>query len=35
MEMRGSTPGDVEARLKSDIAKWSDLIEKTHIPKHD
>jgi len=35
MEMRGSTPGDVEARLKSDIAKWSDVLEKAHIPKHD
>jgi tripartite-type tricarboxylate transporter receptor subunit TctC len=35
MDMRGSTPGDVEARLKSDIAKWSDVIEKAHIPKHE
>jgi tripartite-type tricarboxylate transporter receptor subunit TctC len=35
MEMRGSTPGDVEARLKSDIVKWSDVIEKAHIPKHE
>lgn len=35
MEMRGSTPEELGARLKSDIAKWSDLIEKAHIPKHD
>ena len=35
MEMRGSTPGAVEARLKSDIAKWSDVIEKAHISKHE
>jgi tripartite-type tricarboxylate transporter receptor subunit TctC len=35
MEMRGSTPAEVEARLKSDIVKWSDLIDKAHIPKHD
>lgn len=35
MEMRGSTPEELKARLTSDIAKWSDLIEKAHIPKHD
>jgi putative tricarboxylic transport membrane protein len=35
MEMRGSTPGELQDRLKSDIVKWSDLIEKAHIPKHD
>ncbi len=35
MEMRGSTPEELESRLKGDIAKWSDLIEKAHIPKHD
>lgn len=35
MEMRGSTPEELKARLKGDIAKWSDLIEKAHIPKHD
>jgi tripartite-type tricarboxylate transporter receptor subunit TctC len=35
MEMRGSTPEELGARLKGDIAKWSDLIEKAHIPKHD
>ena len=35
MEMRGSTPQELETRLKGDIGKWSDLIEKAHIPKHD
>jgi tripartite-type tricarboxylate transporter receptor subunit TctC len=35
MEMRGSTPEELEARLKDDIVKWSDLIKKAHIPKHD
>ena len=35
MEMRGSTPEELAARLKSDIAKWTDVIEKAHIPKHD
>jgi len=35
MDMRGSTPEQLQARLKSDIAKWADLIETAHIPKHD
>jgi tripartite-type tricarboxylate transporter receptor subunit TctC len=35
MEMGGSTPAELETRLKSDIAKWADLIEKSHIPKLD
>lgn len=35
MEMHGSTSEELEARLKGDIAKWSDLIERAHIPKHD
>jgi tripartite-type tricarboxylate transporter receptor subunit TctC len=35
MEMRGSTPDELSARLKSDITKWSDLIETAHIPKQD
>lgn len=35
MEMHGSTPAGLESRLKGDITKWSDLIEKVHIPKHD
>ena len=35
MEMRWSTPEDMTARLKSDIAKWGAVIEKAGIPKHD
>ncbi len=35
MEMHGSTPDELQSRLKGDISKWSDLIEKVHIPKHD
>jgi tripartite-type tricarboxylate transporter receptor subunit TctC len=35
MEMRGSTPDELMARLKGDIAKWSDLAEKANIPKMD
>lgn len=35
MEMRGSTPEAMTARMKSDIAKWQAVIEKAGIPKHD
>ncbi len=35
MQMRGSTPEELQARLKGDIVKWADLIEKAHIPKHE
>jgi tripartite-type tricarboxylate transporter receptor subunit TctC len=35
IEMRGSTPDELQTRMKNEIAKWSDLIEKAHIPKHD
>lgn len=35
MEMKGSMPAEVQDRLKSDVVKWSGLIEKAHIPKHD
>jgi tripartite-type tricarboxylate transporter receptor subunit TctC len=35
MEMRGSTPEQLTARLKSDIAKWTDVVEKAHIQKMD
>jgi putative tricarboxylic transport membrane protein len=35
MEMRGSTPEEMTARMKSDIAKWSAVIDKAGIPKHD
>jgi putative tricarboxylic transport membrane protein len=33
MEMRGSTPEAMTARMKSDIAKWRAVIEKAGIPK--
>jgi len=35
MQMHGSTPDQLQARMKGDIAKWSNLIETAHIPKHD
>ncbi len=35
MDMQGSTPDGLQARLKADLVKWSDLIEKAHIPKQD
>jgi tripartite-type tricarboxylate transporter receptor subunit TctC len=35
MQMKGSTPDQLQARMKDDIAKWSNLIETAHIPKHE
>jgi tripartite-type tricarboxylate transporter receptor subunit TctC len=35
MEFRWSTPEDMDARMKSDVAKWGAVIEKAGIPKHD
>jgi tripartite-type tricarboxylate transporter receptor subunit TctC len=35
MAMRWSTPEDMTARMKSDIAKWGAVIEKAGIAKHD
>ncbi len=35
MEMRGSTPEEMTARLRGDIAKWTAVIEKAGIPKRD
>ncbi|HXQ83873.1 MAG TPA: tripartite tricarboxylate transporter substrate-binding protein [Xanthobacteraceae bacterium] len=35
MEMRASTPEEMTARMKADIAKWRAVIEKAGIPKHD
>jgi tripartite-type tricarboxylate transporter receptor subunit TctC len=35
MEMRGSTPDEMNARMKGDIAKWAAVIEKAGIPKHE
>lgn len=33
MEMRGSTPAELDKRMKDDIAKWSAVIDKAGIPK--
>ena len=35
MDMRASTPEEMTARMKDDIAKWSAVIEKAGIPKRD
>jgi tripartite-type tricarboxylate transporter receptor subunit TctC len=35
MAMRGSTPEQMTARMKADIAKWSSVMEKAGIPKRD
>jgi len=35
MAMRWSTPAEMTERMKADIAKWGDVIEKAHIPKRD
>jgi len=35
MAMRGSTPEQMTARMKADIAKWSSVIEKAGIPKRE
>ena len=35
MEMRWSTPDEMTARMKSDIAKWGAVIAAAHIPKRD
>ncbi len=35
MEMRASTPDEMTARMKSDMAKWSAVIATAHIPKRD
>ncbi len=35
MEMRGSSPQAMTERMKSDIAKWTALIDKAGIPRHD
>lgn len=35
MEMRWSTPEDMTARMRADIAKWSAVIARAHIPKRD
>ena len=35
MAMRWSTPEDMTARMKADIAKWGAVIDRAGIPKHD
>jgi tripartite-type tricarboxylate transporter receptor subunit TctC len=35
MAMRASSPEDMTARMKADIAKWGAVIAAAHIPKHD
>lgn len=35
LEMSGSTPDQLTARLKGDIAKWTAVVEKGNIPKMD
>jgi len=35
MDMHGSKPGDMDRRMKDDIAKWAAVIEKAGIPKRD
>jgi tripartite-type tricarboxylate transporter receptor subunit TctC len=35
MDMRASTPEEMTARMKGDIAKWGTVIEKAGIPKRD
>jgi len=31
--VRGSTPQEMQARLKADIAKWASVIDKTGLAK--
>ncbi|HUI13497.1 MAG TPA: tripartite tricarboxylate transporter substrate binding protein [Xanthobacteraceae bacterium] len=33
IDTEASTPGEIDARMKSDIAKWTKVIESAHIPK--
>ena len=33
MDARGMSPADLSARIKSDVAKWSDVIDKAGIAK--
>jgi tripartite-type tricarboxylate transporter receptor subunit TctC len=35
MDMHGSTPAEMDRRMKDDIAKWSAVIAKAGIPKRD
>lgn len=33
IDARASTPAELDARMRSDIAKWAQVIERAHIPK--
>jgi tripartite-type tricarboxylate transporter receptor subunit TctC len=33
IEAKGSTPDEMDARMRSDIDKWTKVIESAHIPK--
>jgi tripartite-type tricarboxylate transporter receptor subunit TctC len=33
IDAEASTPGEIDARMKSDIAKWTKVIDDAHIPK--
>jgi hypothetical protein len=35
MAMKASSPDEMTARMKADIAKWGAVIANAHIPKHD
>jgi tripartite-type tricarboxylate transporter receptor subunit TctC len=35
MAMKASSPEEMTARMKADIAKWGAVIANAHIPKHD
>jgi len=35
LEMRGSTPEEMNARMKADMVKWANVIEKAGIQRHD
>jgi len=33
IDAEASTPGEIDARMKSDIEKWTKVIESAHIPR--
>jgi len=35
IDARASSPGELDHRMRSDIAKWGAVIANAHIPKHD
>jgi tripartite-type tricarboxylate transporter receptor subunit TctC len=34
MDARSMPPNELSKRIKSDVAKWSEVIEKTGVEKH-